>query len=88
MVSSMCEVTVQVKGPAGDAGFESDYASISLSGDEGEFPLSNGYPMEVPQGRYTLTVEADGYQPATKTVMLGTPKMVLPPVILKKAAEP
>ncbi|MBQ7252569.1 MAG: hypothetical protein IJS32_08220 [Kiritimatiellae bacterium] len=86
MVSSMCEVTVQVKGPAGDAEFDPDYATISLSGDEGEYPLSNGYPMEVPQGRYTLTVEADGCQPVTKPVVLAAPKMNLPPVVLKKAA--
>lgn len=87
MISSMCEVTLQVKGPAGDADFDPDYATITLSGEEGEFSLSNGCPTEVPQGRYTLTVEADGYQAASKPVMLGAPKMTLPSVILKKAAE-
>ncbi len=87
MVSSMCEVTLQVKGPAGDVDFDPDYATIVLANDEGEFPLSNGYPMEVPQGRYTLTVSADGYQAITKPVALTMPKMMIPPVIMKKSAE-
>ena len=85
MVSSMCDLTVKIKGPAGDDGFDPDAATITLSGDE-EFSPSNGQPEKVPQGKYTLSVELDGYQPFTKSVSIGSAKQEIP-VVLKKAAE-
>ncbi len=85
MVSSMCDVTVKIKGPAGVDDFDADSATITLAGDE-EFSPSNGEPEKVPQGKYTLTVEMDGYQTFTKSVTLGSAKQDIP-VSLKKAAE-
>ena len=72
MVSSMCEVTVSVKGPAGDAEFDGGAATISLKGND-EFSPSNDEPEKVPQGKYTLTVELDGYEKVEKTISLSTP---------------
>ena len=83
MVSSMCDVTVKIKGPAGDDEFDPDSATITLAGDE-EFSPSNGEPEKVPQGKYTLTVEMDGYETFTKTVSLGSTKQDVP-VAMKKA---
>ena len=85
MQSSMCDLTVKVKGPAGDEEFDPDAATITLSGDE-EFSPSNGEPERVPQGKYTLTVEMDGYQTFTKSVSLGSPKQDVP-VVMKKAKD-
>ena len=82
MVSSNCEVTIKVNGPAGDKDFDGDAATISLKGED-EFSLSNGNPETVPQGKYTLTVEMDGYQTFTKAVTLGSAKQTIP-VSLKK----
>ncbi len=85
MVSSMCDVTIKVKGPQGDEEFDGDSATITLAGDE-EFSPSNGEPEKVPQGKYTLTVEMDGYQTFTKAVSLGSPKQDIP-VVMKKAKD-
>ncbi len=85
MTSSMCNVTIKVKGPAGDADFNADDATITLAGDE-EFSPSNGNPEKVPQGKYTLTVTMDGYETVTKNVSLGSPKQDIP-VSMKKTAE-
>ena len=85
MVSSMCDVTVKVKGPQGDEEFDADAATITLTGDE-EFSPSNGQPEKVPQGKYTLKVEMDGYQTFTKAVTLGSAKQDIP-VAMKKAKE-
>ena len=85
MVSSMCDVTIKVKGPQGDEGFDPDSATITLAGDE-EFSPSNGEPEKVPQGKYTLTVEMDGYQTFTKAVSLGSAKQDIP-VAMKKAKD-
>ena len=72
MVSSMCEVTISVKGPAGDEEFDADSATITLAGDD-EFSPSNGESEKVPQGKYTMTVELEGYETVTKTISLSTP---------------
>ena len=85
MVSSMCDVTIKVKGPQGDEEFDADSATITLAGAE-EFSPSNGQPEKVPQGKYTLTVEMDGYQTFTKAVSLGAPKQDVP-VVMKKAKD-
>lgn len=85
MVSSMCDVTIKVKGPQGDEEFDADSATITLAGEE-EFSPSNGEPEKVPQGKYTLTVEMDGYQTFTKAVSLGSAKQDIP-VAMKKAKD-
>ncbi len=85
MVSSSCELTVKIKGPQGDADFDPDSATITLSGEE-EFSPSNGEPEKVPQGKYTLTVEMDGYQTFTKSLTLGSAKQDVP-VAMKKAKD-
>jgi len=60
------ELTVQVKGPAGDADFDGANATITLdAGQDGETTLSVGDPTSVKTGKHTLKVEMDGY--ATKT---------------------
>ena len=76
MVSSLCELIVSLKGPTGDAEFDPDSATITLIGEE-EFSPSNGEPEKVPQGKYTLTVEMEGYKSYTKDVNLGGPKQAL-----------
>lgn len=86
MVSSMCDVTVKIKGPKDDEEFDADSATITLAGEEEEFSPSNGEPESVPQGKYTLTVEMDGYQTFTKTVTLGSGKQDIP-VAMKKAKD-
>ncbi|MBR4616106.1 MAG: PEGA domain-containing protein [Kiritimatiellae bacterium] len=83
MASSLCEVTIQIKGPAGDEEFDADSATITLAGDE-EFSPSNGEPEKVPQGKYKLTVELDGYETFEKTVSFSTPT-AKQAVTLKKA---
>lgn len=85
MVSSMCDVTIKVKGPAGDEEFDADSATITLAGEE-EFSPSAGEPEKVPQGKYTLTVEIDGYETFTKQVSLGSAKQDIP-VAMKKAKD-
>ena len=85
MVSSMCDVTIKVKGPQGDEEFDGDSATITLAGDE-EFSPTNGEPEKVPQGKYTLTVELDGYQTFTKAISLGSAKQDIP-VAMKKAKD-
>lgn len=82
MVSSMCDLTVTVKGPAGDEEFDAGNATITLAGDE-EFSPTNGEPEKVPQGKYTLTVTMDGYKAFTKEVNLSGPKQSIP-VMMKK----
>ena len=72
MVSSMCDVTITVKGPAGDEEFDAGSATISLAGED-EFSPSNDEPEKVPQGKYKLTVQLDGYETVEKTVSLTTP---------------
>ena len=86
MVSSMCDVTVKIKGPKDDEEFDADSATITLAGEEEEFSPSNGEPESVPQGKYTLTVEMDGYQTFTKAVTLGSGKQDIP-VAMKKAKD-
>lgn len=85
MVSSMCDVTIKVKGPQGDEEFDGDSATITLAGDE-EFSPINGEPEKVPQGKYTLTVELDGYQTFTKAISLDSAKQDIP-VAMKKAKD-
>jgi len=82
MVSSGCELTIVVKGPAGDAEFDGDAATISLTG-ENEYFLMNGTPEKIPQGEYTLSVSVDGYGEYTKALKLTLPKQTIP-VLLKK----
>ncbi len=84
MVSSMCDLTVTVKGPAGDEEFDAGNATITLAGEE-EFSPSSGEPEKVPQGKYKLTVTMDGYKEFTKEINLAGPKQSVP-VMLKKDA--
>ena len=86
MVSSMCSVTIKIKGPKDDDEFDPDSATITLAGEEEEFSPSNGEPEDVPQGKYTLTVEMEGYQTFTKTVTFGSNKQDVP-VAMKKAKD-
>lgn len=85
MVSSACELTVTVKGPATDKDFDGDAATITLAGDE-EFSPSNGNAEKVPQGKYTLKVTMDGYKEFTKEVNLNGPKQAVPVVMKKDGA--
>ena len=85
MISSMCELIVKIKGPANDEEFDPDSATITLSGDE-EYSPSNGEPETVKQGKYTLSVEMDGYQTATKPVTLSSPKQKID-IQLKKTKD-
>jgi hypothetical protein len=63
------ELTVNVKGPAGDADFNAANAVITLAGgaDGDETTLTSGEPSAVKTGKRTLKVELDGYAVKTET---------------------
>lgn len=89
MVSTKCVVTVKVKGPAGDEGFDSSSATITLKPEDEngeEVNPSADEPTDAVQGKYILTVEMDGYETFEKKVSLGGAKMNIP-VAMKKAKD-
>lgn len=89
MVSTKCVVTVKVKGPAGDEGFDSNSATITLKPEDEngeEVNPSADEPTDAVQGKYILIVEMDGYETFEKKVSLGGAKMNIP-VAMKKAKD-
>ncbi len=65
------ELTVRVKGPAGDEAFNAENVTITLSaGESGDTTLTSGEPATLKKGKYTLKVEAAGYAPKTETFTL------------------
>ena len=88
MVSTNCNLTVNVKGPAGDADFDASNATIELTaGEDVSESLTAGEESIVPQGKYTLTVTMDGYSAKPQTVSLAKTKQAIT-VQMKKDAAP
>lgn len=77
MIYSMCEYSVKVKGPAGDADFDAANATIELTnGDDVNEAPSEDNPVLVSQGTYTLNVTMEGYKPISKKVTLTSAKKI------------
>lgn len=67
MKSTKCKLTITVKGPSGDKEFDAENAQISVTSEDGqEFNPSSGEAEQIPQGKYTIKVEMDGYKTITK----------------------
>lgn len=85
MKPDIFDLTVNVKGPAGDEGFDASDAAITLdAGTDGETALSAGEAAQVKKGKHTLKVEKEGYAAANETFTF-TAKAAKT-VTLKKAA--
>ena len=85
MISTMCSLTVTVKGSTGDDMSGATVELVSGSGENAETEtLTAGEASKVKQGKYTLKVSMEGYETKTQVLSLAKAKQVLT-VSLKKA---